>query len=131
MRRLSYLAVAVCILAVFALRLVALLSPGGGTSQQSAVCVSPPEPPPVSARLTVVPNAVKPAPPGTNYNIVQAGMVLCRAGLNQTLQKAPAAQPGGNGVWTVVSQWPAAGSHIPVGSDVMLTGSEVVSIRAS
>jgi len=42
--------------------------------------------------------------------------VLCRAGLNESLQPL-----GEKGAWWVVSQWPATGSHVPVGSNVVLT----------
>jgi hypothetical protein len=123
-RRFGYLAVVLCTLAVFALGSLALISSGGGTTIRNAVCTAPPQPPPVSAKLTVVPDAVKTAQPGTNNSTVQAGMVLCRARLNVTVQKLPASQPGGNGVQTVVSQWPAAGSRVPVGSDVVISVQE-------
>lgn len=138
-RRLSYLAVVLCTLAVFALGSLALFGAGGGTttSIKNAECTSPPPvttkltvvpnavaPPPVTAKLTVVPNAVKTSQPGTNDNLLQASMVLCRARLNQTVQKLSAGQPGGNDVSTVVSQWPPAGSKVPVGTDVVLSVQE-------
>ena len=46
-------------------------------------------------------------------------MALCRARLNVTVQKVPAAQLGGKDVSTMVSQWPATGSRVPVGSNVV------------
>jgi hypothetical protein len=48
-------------------------------------------------------------------------MALCRARLNVTVQKIPTAQLGGKDISTVVSQWPAAGSRVPVGSNVVLS----------
>ena len=110
-RHFRWLAVALCTLAVFTLGSLALVSSGGGTSIHNAECTAPPQPPPGSTKRTVVPNAVTAAQPGnsSNNSTVQAGMVLCRARLNVTVQKLPAAS-GSNSVPTVVSQWPPAGS---------------------
>ena len=114
-RRIQYIAVVLCTLAVLSLGLVALFSNGSeAPSSATAECSPPPQPPPVSARMTVVPNAVETAHRANN--VIQAGMVLCRADLNESLQPL-----GEKGAWWVVSQWPAAGSQVPVGSNVVLT----------
>jgi hypothetical protein len=112
-RRFGYLVVVLCTLAVLSLGLVALFSgPVGRTTQRSAVCA---EPPLGSAKVAVVPNA-------QNKALGQADWVLCRAGLNDTYQGLPGGPEwGAPGVWTVASQSPAPGSHVPVGSNVVLT----------
>jgi hypothetical protein len=112
-RRFGYLAVVLCTLAVLSLGLVALLSgQGGHTTQRSAECS---EPPLGSTKVTVVPTA-------QSNNLGRAEWVLCQAGLNDTLQGLPGGPEwGAPGVWTVVSQSPAPGSHVPVGSNVVLT----------
>jgi hypothetical protein len=120
-RGFQYLAVILCTLAVFALGLVALLGPwGSGAQTEASTECSPPQTTTwPTAKLTVVPNVLKAVQPGTSNSIFQAGMLLCRAGLNQTIPNLPAAHPGEKGEWTVVSQSPAPGSRVPVGSSVV------------
>ena len=73
------------------------------------------EPPLGSTKVTVVPRV-------QNNNLGQAEWELCRAGLHDALQGLPGGPEwGGQGVWTVVSQSPTPGSHILVGSNVVLT----------
>ena len=113
-RRIQYIAVVLCTAAVLSLGLVALFSNGSEAPSSATAECSPPQPHPPSTRMTVVPNAVETA--HRSNNVIQAGMVLCRAGLNESLQPL-----GEKGAWWVVSQWPAAGSQVPVGSNVVLT----------
>jgi hypothetical protein len=114
-----YLAVVLCTVAVLTLGLVALFSTGstGSTASGGTECVSPAQPPPVSAKTAVVPNVVEISHRGGSVDLA-----ICRAGLNDTTANAPA-QPNGRPhcIWPVVSQAPVAGSVVPKGSVVVLT----------
>jgi hypothetical protein len=133
-RRFGWLAVVAVTLVVSGVGLAALFSTGEGTGHPPAEgyavttttlgSVVPTNPTPslkthlVSGSTAVVPNVVGMAGQASRSN-QPAVSAIAAAGLNA---KVYTEHFGGNGArWSVVSQSPAAGSTVPIGSAVVLT----------